>query len=269
MKLFSRVFKNKTTVGIVCIIVAFIICFGLTPLFNSAVKAKTTIARISKDVTKGEMISSSDVENVEVGKYNLPDGVIKNKNKLIGKYAAVDLTAGDYVLPEKVSNTPVSLSKYLYKLPKGKEAISVTIKSFADGLSGKLQSGDIVSFIITSDSSNEDNNSGNATNTNQTTVPEQLKYVKVLAVTTSKGTDGASDKRVKTQNADGSSDNALPATVTVQASKDQAILLANAEETGKIHIALKYRGSKKKANKLLKNQDKLLKDNIDNTDLVQ
>lgn len=57
-----------------------------------------------------------------------------------------------------------------------KVAMSITINSFAGGLSGKLENGDIVSIYVT------DNDS-------HTEVPASLKYVKVITTTTSGGID--------------------------------------------------------------------------------
>ena len=52
----------------------------------------------------------------------------------------------------------------------------MTIKSFASGLSGKLQSGDIVS-VIAADYKKQ----------GATVIPAELKYVEVISVTASSG----------------------------------------------------------------------------------
>ena len=54
-----------------------------------------------------------------------------------------DVYAGDYIVAEKVADEPAAENKYLYNLNGEKQAISITISSFAEGLSGKLKSGDI------------------------------------------------------------------------------------------------------------------------------
>ena len=59
-----------------------------------------------------------------------------------------------------------------------KQAISVTIKSFATGLSGKLQSGDIVSVIV-----------ADYPEDGETTIPAELQYVEIISVTASTGYD--------------------------------------------------------------------------------
>ena len=54
--------------------------------------------------------------------------------------------------------------------------MSITIGSFAGGLSGKLENGDIVSICVTDKD-------------DHTEIPAGLKYVKVITTTTSGGID--------------------------------------------------------------------------------
>ena len=142
-----NLFKNRMVVGVLCIVLSLLICFGLTPLFNKGISQKTEIVRVTKEIKVGEVITQDKVKTVEVGGYNLPENVIRTKENAVGTYALADLSIGDYILNTKVSKTPSAENAYLYNLDGSKQAISITIKSFANGLSGKLQSGDIVSVI--------------------------------------------------------------------------------------------------------------------------
>ena len=38
--------KNRTVVGVICILLSLRICFGLTPLFNQSVSQKAEIVRV-------------------------------------------------------------------------------------------------------------------------------------------------------------------------------------------------------------------------------
>ena len=38
--------KNRTVVGVICILLSLLICFGLTPLFNQSVSQKAEIVRV-------------------------------------------------------------------------------------------------------------------------------------------------------------------------------------------------------------------------------
>jgi len=39
-------FKNRTVVGVICILLSLVICFGVTPLFNKSVSQKEQIIRV-------------------------------------------------------------------------------------------------------------------------------------------------------------------------------------------------------------------------------
>lgn len=83
---------NRTVVGIICIVVALAICFGIAPLVNRLSDGKTEIVRIIKDVPAGATIEEADIEVVEVGSYNLPEAVITDKSAVVGKCALVNLS---------------------------------------------------------------------------------------------------------------------------------------------------------------------------------
>lgn len=236
------ILKNRTMVGALCILLSLIICFGVTPLFNRAVSAKTDIVRVVKEIKAGEKISKDMIQTVEVGRYGLTESVIRKPELVIGKYAKADLTVGDYILTAKLSETPAAENAYLYSLDGTKQAMSVTIKQFADGLSGKLQSGDIVS-VIAPDYMQQ----------GATVIPQELKYVEVISVTASSGYDANTGETV-----DSGDDRELPSTVTLLVTPEQSRVLAALEADGKLHLSLVYRGSDENAAKFIEAQDKAL-----------
>lgn len=238
-----KLLKNRTVLGVVCIALSLIICFAITPLFNAAKENTTEIVRMKKDTKIGQEITEKDIEIVEVGAYNLPADVLKKSEDVVGKYVSSELLAGEYVLPGKISDTPASENAYLYNLTGEKRAISVTIPSFAGGLSGKLISGDIVSVIAV-----DFRESG------ETVVPDELQYVEVIAVTDKEGYD--EDEVVVT--ADGEEEPDLPETVTLLVTPAQANILAELEADGEIHLSLVYRGTSENAQKFIAAQEKLL-----------
>lgn len=235
--------KNRTVLGVICIAIALIICFAITPLFNASKNSTTEIVRMKKDVKIGQEITAKDVETVEVGAYNLPDGVIKKADEVVGKYVASELLSGEYILPSKISDTPASENAYLYNLTGEKRAISVSIPSFAQGLSGKLMSGDIVS-IIACDYEEK----------GETVVPDELQYVEVIAATDKKG----NDEGEVVVTADGEEEADLPSTITLLVTPEQANILAALEAEGEIHVTLVYRGTADNAAKFIEAQAKVL-----------
>ena len=95
--------KNRTVVGVICILLSLLICFGLTPLFNQSVSQKAEIVRVVQPIRAGDEITESMVQIVEVGGYNLPEDVLRQKESAVGKYATADLAVGDYIIPSKLS----------------------------------------------------------------------------------------------------------------------------------------------------------------------
>ncbi|MDD3778459.1 MAG: Flp pilus assembly protein CpaB [Synergistaceae bacterium] len=235
------IFKNRTVIGIICILVALVICFGITPLFNQGMSKKTEIVRVAKDIPAGEIITKDMVTTAEVGAYNLPADVFTDKNNVIGKYAVADLAVGDYILPAKLSEAPAAENAYLYNLDGTKQAMSVTIKSFATGLSGKLQSGDIVSVIV-----------ADYRESGETVIPPELQYVEIISVTASTGYDANTGDAVQEDEKE------LPSTVTFLVLPEQAKVLAGLEQNAKLHLALVFRGTAESAASFITAQDELI-----------
>ena len=57
---------NRTVIGIICIVVALAVCFGVAPLVNKLSDGKTEIVRIIRDVPAGKQISEEDIEFLDV-----------------------------------------------------------------------------------------------------------------------------------------------------------------------------------------------------------
>lgn len=236
-----KIFRNRTVVGVLCILLALIICFGVTPLFSRSASEKTEIVRVTKDIKEGDEITAEMVQTVEVGAYNLPQNLMTDKKEIVGKYATADLVAGDYILSSKLSAVPAAENAYLYNLDGTKQAISVTIKSFATGLSGKLESGDIVTVIV-----------ADYQGKGETAIPPELQYVEVISVTASSGYDANTGEVVDEKE--------LPSTVTLLVTTEQAKVLAELEQDSELHLALVYRGTPENAAKFIAAQDALIEE---------
>jgi pilus assembly protein CpaB len=241
------ILKNRTVIGVLCVLLSLGICFGIAPLFNKSASQKAAIVRVKKDVRAGDAITADMVEVAEVGVFNLPEGVIRQADTVIGKYAAADLFAGDYFLPAKLTDTAAAENAYLYKLDGTKQAMSVTIKSFATGLSGKLQSGDIVSVIA-----------ADYRKLGVTVIPPELQYVEVISVTASSGYDVGSVEAPAESGEGGAAERELPSTVTLLVGVEQSKALAELEADGKLHLSLVYRGKPEDAAKFTEAQDKVI-----------
>lgn len=233
--------KNRTVAGVICIFLSLLICFGVTPLFNRSVSQKTEIVRVTKEIKAGDEITKDMVCIAEVGGYGLPEHVLRQTDTVVGKYAAADLSAGDYILNTKLSDTPAAENAYLYNLDGSRQAMSVTIKNFSNGLSGKLQSGDIVS-VIAPDYKKQ----------GITVIPPQLNYVEIISVTASSGYDANTGEAPA-----GEEERELPSTVTLLVTSEQSKVLAELESDGKLHLSLVYRGTPDNAAQFIEAQDKV------------
>lgn len=234
-----KIFKNRTVVGIICIIFAILILFISLPLYKDTFSEKTSIVRMREDVSRGSVITESMLETADVGKYGLPDEVLTDKSEIIGKYAKADLFKSDYLTANKFADKLDTASSMLMSLGKDKLAMSVTLSSFASGVSGKIESGDIVSVIAVSDDKDAK-------------IPQTLKYVKVVSCTTSDGFD-IDDKTKKEDD-----DNNAPVTATLLVSDVQAIELADLEKQSAVHLALVCRADSELADSFLEAQQKAL-----------
>ena len=168
--------------------------------------------------------------------------MIRNIADVEGKYLTTTVYAGDYILTDKISDEPAAENKYLYSLNGEKQAMSITINTFAEGLSGKLKSGDIVSVIAP-----------DYLGSGETIIPVELKYVEVIAVTAKSGYDANTGEQMSEED-----EKELPSTVTILVRPEQSKLLARLEAEGEIHLSLVFRGDADKASKFIKAQDQVL-----------
>ncbi len=235
-----KIFRNRTVIGVICILLSLAICFGVTPMFTRSASEKTTVLRVSAPIAGGDEITKDMVESVEVGAYNLPLNISTEKEDVIGKYATADLDVGDYILTSKLSDEPAAENAYLYNLDGSKQAISVSIKSFATGLSGKLKSGDIVSVVV-----------ADYQGLGETVIPPELQYVEVISVTADSGYDANTEENTPEEKE-------LPSTVTLLVTVEQAKVLASLEQDSNIHLTLVYRGDEEKRAAFIEAQDELI-----------
>ena len=244
--------NSRFLYGILSILLAAIIAFIAIPTVTRKTNSKVEIVRITTALDRGDPITAKDVELAEVGGFNLPDNVATKLEDVIGTYAASSLYPGDYILSGKVSSTTLSSDLTLNAIPDGMVAISITVQSLAAGLSDKLQSGDIIRLYHYNDLSG-------TLNVVQD-IPE-LKFVKVLSVSDSKGLDIDYTKQPEEDE-----ERLQTATLTVQATPEQAILLTQYENEGMLHVALISRGNEALAKELLNQQAEILTQLYENED---
>ncbi len=236
MEVYITDMKNRTIIGIVCIVLALAVTFGIAPLVNKFTEAKTNVIILKQDVSQGHMITENDIETKKMYKSDIPADAYKTIKDVVGKFAAGDLKKGYWLSPTAVTLNADSADDIFKSLDGTKQAISITISSFAGGLSGKLKNGDIISLVIY--------------DKDEAVIPGALTYVRVITTTTAEGFD----KDELQPNDDGTYE--LPTTLTLLVNPTQAKLLVEYENSGTIHADLVYRGKSATAQIFLDVQDK-------------
>lgn len=96
--------KNRTAIGIVCIVLAVAVTFVVSPIVNNISDKKTEIVRFTADVSHGAEIKDTDIEIVKISNSALPEKVIKDKKSVVGKLATADIFKGDFATENKITD---------------------------------------------------------------------------------------------------------------------------------------------------------------------
>lgn len=86
-----RIFRNRLFLSGVCFVLSGLLAFGIVPKLYEDKSATQSIVKVNKAVLAGTKIEETDLIEVSVGAYGLPDSVMKDKKTLVGKYAKTDL----------------------------------------------------------------------------------------------------------------------------------------------------------------------------------
>lgn len=228
--------NRRMLFGIISIALAAVIALIGIPAVMGQGNAKINIVRVKTAIDKGVVISADSLEMAEVSSHGLPANIATDMAQVVGTYALVDLVPGDYFLPSKVSAATPEHDPILNKLPDGKVAVSMSVKSLAGILSNKLKADDIVAIY----SYNKDG---------EVEVLEELQYMRIIAVSNANGTnieDAVGDE------------SRMASTITFLADKLQAAKMITIENENPMHMVLVSRGDVKRAKELLNMQDEIL-----------
>lgn len=228
--------NKRMLFGIISIVLAAVIAFIGIPAVSQQNNTTVHIVRVKSPITEGSVISAEALEMAEVSAQNLPANVATDFSQVVGSYANVDLVAGDYFLPAKVSRTASYKDPLLGMLPEEQIAVSVSVQSLAGILSNKLRADDIVS-VYSHDS------------LGQYKIVDELRYVRIIAVTNANGTnieDAVEDE------------SRMASTVTFLLNDRQAQKLITIEHEQPMHLALVSRGDIHRAVELLNEQKAIL-----------
>lgn len=239
--------KNRLVIGCICIILAFALGFIGVPFITKVTSDKIQVVVASKDISKGALLTEDMFRIVEMSVGDLPymrselysaisgknDECIFNVNASASHYAAVEISANDFISRKKVTDEIPYKDKELRDLADDEYAVSIAVSSLDASVSGKIRANDVVTLLIVG---------GNNAET-KASVFDQLKYMEVISVASRDGVD------VKTDTSE-----ELPTYVTLRCNLEQAQILAQLNADYKIHLAFAAHSSSDRAAALLQSQ---------------
>lgn len=222
------IFKNKKAIAILG---AAVITLGSLVILAPKIRTKLlgemeTVYKLKSNVEIGQKIEPGNIEKIEVSKSYVPQGVIKNKNDIVGKYVKTDIYKYDYITKEKLAGDKDQIFYGVGNL------ISVTLHTQPAGVSGQLQRGDVVRVLGYTQVEGEIGQS-------EVKAPEELSAIEVISVTNGNLQD--INKEMKESKDTAPSD--LPSTVILRVQSDeQAKKLVELEYGSKLHLVFQGRG---------------------------
>lgn len=218
-----KIFQNKIVVGVICIVIAAILAFFFLPSISKSKSNTETIFAVKNAVAEGTKIEESMLVEKEVGSYGLPQSIIKDKDKIVGKYASCNITPDDFILSSKLSDFAAN-QKLDKVMSQGNMLVTVSLDSVASAVGNHLKSGDIISIV------------GYANDA--VVVYEELKALEVYSI--------ENENAEKLEDVENNEEaEHLASTVTLIVNQVQAEKLIQAEYSGKVHAVFVKRGAVK------------------------
>ena len=218
-----KIFQNKIVVGVICIVIAAVLAFFFLPSISKSKSNTEKIYALKNAVAEGTKIEESMLVEKEVGSYGLPQSIIKDKDKIVGKYASCNITPDDLILTSKLSDFAAN-QKLDKVMSQGNMLVTVSLDSVASAVGNHLKSGDIISIV------------GYA---NDAVVAyEELKALEVYSI--------ENENAEKLEDVENNEEaEHLASTVTLIVNQVQAEKLIQAEYSGKVHAVFVKRGAVK------------------------
>ena len=237
--------KNRTVIGIICILLSLGLILGALPLINRLSSEKKQIVRITTDVGIGSQLTENNFEIIEVGGYNLPENVITDPGVVVGKYALCELKPGDYLFPSKLSSEASSFDAGVHTVQPGE--VILTIPANGSSISSHLENGDIITLLFNDPARVEEKKQNPY-------VEKALNYVRILT------TMSGSIPREK-QSPDENGAYPAPSEIVLILTQEQASIIKSAQADG---VALDYylicKYDDPNAAKYIEQQNKFLED---------
>jgi pilus assembly protein CpaB len=166
----------------------------------------------SMDIAKGETLTDNKLKVVSWPEKNIPNGCVKDKQAVVGKFVRADIYAEEPILSHKLITG--DLGRLIMRIPEGKRAMTVRVNE-ASGVAGFICPDSRVDVLVTMDLGNKKERASKTI----------LQNVPVLAI--GQKMEQKDDKPV------------VVPTVTLELSLEEAEKLNLASQEGKISLALR------------------------------
>ena len=93
--------KNRLLLAATALALSGGIAFGIAPIYQKNAMETIQVVCVDTDVGKGEQLLPEVLKIQEIPREFLPEGVVQDTTQTIGRYAAVDLQAGDWLTQGK------------------------------------------------------------------------------------------------------------------------------------------------------------------------
>jgi len=230
-----KLLKNRIFLSALCLILAAGVSFFLLPHFYENKSATVMVPRAAQDIPAGTEIQDKHLVSAEVGGYGLPESIITDKALITGKIAQTDITAGDFLFPQKLGGTIAN--ELLDRIATNNQRlVTISVPSIAAGLSSHLRSGDIVTLAVFTDKS-----TGSQSASPQVIIYPELQGLEVYSVENARAQDTTEVRKQQSESQSSTGDPIVKA-VTLIVTEVQVERLIQAEYTGKLHLIFEKRG---------------------------
>lgn len=207
-----KILKNRFFIALVCAVIAIVCILSLnTQSSSDTITAYKAVSSINENA----LIDSSMIEAVTISSLNMDDAVT-NVDDIVGKYASTDITDGQLILSNVLTDDTVVSNDNELNLNDNKIAYTISMSSLASTVGDSIYSGDIVTIFINCNGLSYQ--------------PESLQYVEVISA---KSSSGIENSVFSTEDI---------STITLMVTQEQALLLNEYQYTCTIHLGLVYRG---------------------------
>ena len=143
-----RFLRSKFFISLVLIILAFILTFVMLPKMYGSQSETTEVVQFIADVNKGTVITEAMLRTNVIGKYGTASGMISDRKEIVGKYAARDITAKEYLFSEMFTDTFEEVEGAADTLIKpGDKLMTFSLSSGAQSVGGLIRPGSIVDIF--------------------------------------------------------------------------------------------------------------------------